>query len=132
MKHELRIGNKVNIIDRSNKVNLVNPFVFEIVELKAFTVSLILSATKDYSTPQCIEVKYSDTAPIPLTEELLVKNCKFTKINERLYVKGRLLICIHEDMVTFTDDITIIRLKGLHNLQNVFYYKHDTELTIDL
>ena len=131
-KQDLRIGNKVNIIDRSNEVHLVNPFVFEIVEIKAFTVSLILSATKDYSTPQYIEVKYSDISPIPLTEELLVKNCKFTNAVNKTFIKDHLIIHLDESISWFVDGLRLIPIVGLHHLQNVYYYKHNQELTINL
>jgi hypothetical protein len=115
MKHELRLNNYVLYDNR--------PFQ-------------IASISEEYPSLKTIEfgigvVDWNNISPIPLTEELLVKNCKFTKINERLFVKGRLLVCIHQDMATFTDDNTTIRFKGLHHLQNVFYYKHDTELTYD-
>ena len=119
MKHELRINNYVL-------------FEGEIITVKSIEYNPVTGNHFIRIEEDFRQIITDYLEPIPITEELLVKNCKFTKINERLFVKGRLLICIHQDMATFTDDITTIRLKGLHHLQNVFYCKHDTELTIEI
>lgn len=140
MKHELRIGNKVNIINRSDKVHLVNPFVFEIVELKAFTVSLILSGTKDYSTPQYIEVKYSDISPIPITEELLVKcgcspvpsSYEFAKTTD--YTHGLFYIDMANQVIKIRGigEMDFSRIEHLHSFQNIVLDFTNQELTIEI
>ena len=116
MKHELRINNYVLYDNR--------PFQ-------------IASISDEYPSLKTIEfgfgvVEWKDIKPIPLTEELLVKNCKFTKINETLFAKGRLLVSLYNGNPTYSDDITILPINGLHDLQNIFYYKHKQELTIEI
>lgn len=55
---------------------------------------------------------------------------KFTKINEKLFCKCRLIVAIQDSRAFFTDDVTVITLDGIHHLQNVFYFKHQTELIL--
>ena len=115
MKHELRINNYVLYDNR--------PFQ-------------IASISDEYPSLKTIEfgfgvVEWKDIKPIPITEEALVKQLKFTKINEKLFYKGRLIVAIQDGRAFFTDDITVINLDGIHHLQNVFYFKHQTELSYD-
>ena len=114
-KKDLRIGNSV-----MNK-----GIVWEIEELKENDVTLFNSVFG------WKKLDYCDINPIPITEEALVKQLKFTKINEKLFCKGRLIVAIQDGKAFFTDDITVINLDGIHHLQNVFYFKHQTELSYE-
>lgn len=114
-KKELRIGNSVMYDNR-------------IFQISAITDEFPLLNTPEFGIGV---VDWNNINPIPITEEALVKQLKFTKINEKLFCKGRLIVAIQDGKAFFTDDITVINLDGIHHLQNVFYFKHQTELSYD-
>lgn len=113
-KTDLRIGNSVMYKGEAWKVE-----------------ELADTAAHISQHPLWVRGHYENLEPIPITEEALVKQLKFTKINEKLFCKGRLIVAIQDGRAFFTDDITVINLDGIHHLQNVFYFKHQIELTYD-
>ena len=114
-KKDLRIGNSVMYDNR-------------IFQISAITDEFPLLNTPEFGIGV---VDWNNIHPIPITEEALVKQLKFTKINEKLFCKGRLIVVIQDSRAFFTDDITVINLDGIHHLQNVFYFKHQTELSYE-
>ena len=113
-KKDLRIGNSVSYKGE----------IWKVEELSDTAAHLS-------QHPLWVRGHYDNLHPIPITEEALVKQLKFTKINEKLFCKGRLIVAIQDGKAFFTDDITVINLDGIHHLQNVFYFKHQTELSYD-
>ena len=72
-RKELRIGNFVHVMDRSNEIHLPNTLqVFSIMEIGADCT--ICDITKNWLTQKGFPVKSCfDLSPIPLTEEWLLK-----------------------------------------------------------
>ena len=142
-KKDLRIGNSVMLIDRSNAVHLPIEKPFVIVELKTFTVELAPLDIPLHKVENFIEASYADLEPIPLTEELLVK-CGFQYLNGRTdgeltldilhyefdFVEGELVTKSRYEEVYKREKLP--HIKSLHQLQNLYYALTKQELTIEI
>lgn len=71
-----------------------------------------------------------DFTPIEITKDILIDVCGAVLTKNNGYnVDG---ILIHEKNGVFTEYVHQIELKGLHHLQNVFYFTRQKELNINI
>lgn len=144
---ELRIGNLVDVINRSNEVHLPFNTIKKIGRIAFFEVDLY-EPDKPFATQgEKWKIEIKDLSPIPLTEELIVRlgfkywpdngNC-FTK---KYSAQGDFILFNHKTLVAenaglingdfyFMFDHLIHRVRYVHQLQNIFYSISGEELEI--
>lgn len=139
---ELRIGNYVDTLNRSNEVHLPNNKPMAIGSLSFFTAELY-EINKPYAQ-QLVppKIKVFDLERIPLTEEWLVK-FGFVENKDNLYGKNwlsptygygkkiRILPCVNKiNYLWQYSDYNSITIKYVHQLQNLYFELTGEELTI--
>lgn len=132
---ELRIGNYVTTINRSNKIHLPTGITEMIGTVGLFSVDLY-DYKKHFSEQQPRKESLANITPIPLTEELLIKFGFFRKydiyalsefniahltngLNERSFV-----------LLDVEDNVVSIDFNYVHQLQNLYFCLTGEELTI--
>ncbi len=142
---ELRIGNFFYCIDRSGNVHLpITSIVFKACSVGTTGVKAILSHQIEAQEAEYKFIRHSNTSPIPLTEEWLIKMGFNTEYNAG-YI-GIDVACT--DFVLATPEnktdggdgfrwlynqggvYLLTPLKYVHQLQNLFFSLTGEELTI--
>ena len=111
-KTDLRIGNSISYKGE----------VWQVEEIKEDNVTLFNSVFG------WKVLDYSDIHPIHITEEALVKMGSIITKKRNYNLNG---MCITDMNGTFIEYVHQIELKGIHHLQNVYYFTRQTELTYE-
>jgi hypothetical protein len=132
---ELRIGNYVDVVNRSNEVHLPFNTIRKVGGIELFKVSL-----HEHDKPFIIqsghwEVDLKDLCPIPITEDWLLR---FEFKREKLggFKKSPISIKLNEDS-SFKGNIWIhvewmssLQVRYIHELQNLYFSLTSKELQI--
>lgn len=114
-KTDLRIGNSVML-------------GFEILTVKAIEHNPVndkyyIKVEEDYRQILCDFLN-----PIPITEEALVKMGAVKIEDKRYNLESMIINIMHGKFIEYVHQI---ELKGIHHLQNLYYYTRLTELTYE-
>jgi len=125
MKNELRVGNLIYRIDRSNEIHMPVPIPLVVAEIKAFELSVHqigeMLSDKEW---KCIDI--NNASPIPLSEEILLK-CGFKFIGGYFYLNN--CNAIGFDLkFGFYHKGTFVKIESLHQLQNLIFALTNEEL----
>ncbi len=138
MIQELRIGNYVDVINRSSEVHLTYNTIKKVGCIEFFKVKLY-EYDKPFATQsESWEVDSKDLSPILLTEECLLKLGFVKDKNDyRLEDLYSLSISVNrngEFTPCFNDRIlhSELKMKTLHQLQNLYFALTGKELEIKL
>ena len=111
-KTDLRIGNSV----------MYKGIAWEVEELKESAISLRNNGIG------WIRRIYDDINPIPITEEALVKMGAIVTKKNNYNLNGMAITNFNGKFIEYVHQI---ELKGIHHLQNVYYFTRQTELTYE-
>jgi hypothetical protein len=130
---ELRIGSFVDVTNRHNRIHMPYGFIKKVGEIQFFKVRLY-----EYDKPFAIQpesefIDIAELAPIPLTEEWLLK---FGFVQGRNYPGWVLLKDLEKG--DYIDDNVLFEffepgydhIKYVHQLQNLYFALTGEELTI--
>jgi hypothetical protein len=122
--NEIRIGNYVNVIDKIDKVT---------------GVSIRLRPDCGYYSFENFhaELKGIHLTPIPLTEDILLKCGIAYGQPKEPYKEGLIYYCKDEHLLMITgteynEPISLIKVKYLHEVQNIIYWYTGEELNINI
>lgn len=132
---ELRIGNYVDIINRSNQIHLPMGLELQVVAISLFSIDYIRASENLLEVEKPNTEALFSVTPIPLTEEWLLKT-GFKKDGSK-YLHGgggRKSLIIWEGLyVFFFSDFSghdSIKITHVHQLQNLYFALTGKELTI--
>lgn len=133
---ELRIGNLVHQVSRSNAVNLPLPFAMQVWQVGIFN-SEILTTDERPESAEFIKVANTDLLPIPLTPEWLEKFGAKRYGHGSGYLIDSYYLSVAKDGsfligILFADNsiTNLKKLKHVHQLQNLYFALTGEELTI--
>ena len=110
-KKDLRIGNSVMNSGRLFTVDSLTP------------LNAIIKENGNYRV-----VAYENLDPIPITEEALVKMGAIVTKKNNYNLNGMAITNFNGKFIEYVHQI---ELKGIHHLQNVYYFTRQTELTYE-
>ena len=130
--NELRIGNLVDVTNRSNKVHLPTGIVLNVIAIGLFKAQCIdnsIPVTKANGN-DIMSIPLSDLTPIPLTNEWLLKfgfkpDCNSIQFNLGMFMyenKNNLFYIGQESFA----------MEYVHQLQNLYFILTGTELQTQL
>ena len=129
--NELRIGNYIDTVNRSNNVHLPNNYPLKCYSINLFEIKV---CNIEDNFAQVTEdgfkiVKTSDILGIPLTEEIFIKfgfkRFSFNKFSIGsffIHFEGNLIMCVKSGVLLTT----------VHQLQNLYFAVTKQELRIKL
>ncbi len=127
---DLRIGNLVDVINRSQEVHLPFNIIKKVGRIEFFNVDLY-----DYEKPFAAQplnwtVDIADLSPIPLTEEWLVK-FGFIKDFYGFVLDDKMSLSFSTKLSPFWQDSPLsINIQYVHQLQNLYFALTGSELEI--
>ena len=119
--NELRIGNLVGIGENALHADGGKNQIYEISELKTDVVQFKMFHSSEY---------YKDLAPIPLTEEILLK-FGFEKKGDFWFVKSGIKIENRNNGFSYFRYLNEIKIISVHQLQNLFFSLCGEELKFE-
>jgi len=97
---------------------------------RIFQISAITDEFPLLNTPEfgIGVVDWNNIHPIPITEEALVKMGAVKLEDKRYNLKAMIINIMHGKFIEYVHQI---ELKGIHHLQNLYYYTRQTELSYE-
>lgn len=137
---ELRIGNLVDVINRSGKVHFPNGIELRIISVGLFSAQCVPNEIETYraTSDVIMTIPISDLCPINITEEVLVRfgfECVYKSNIHSFYAIGRGTLSYYfwydsnNQYASFGG--TKISCKNVHSLQNLCFALTSSELNIN-